>query len=103
MRYLPLTEADRSAMLTTIGVPSVEALFAEIPTAARLDGPLDLPRAQGELEVERAIGANGSAQRFGRFGTVLYRRRRLSAPCPGRSRSLDPARRVPDLVHALPA
>ena len=56
MRYLPLTEADRSAMLTTIGVPSVEALFAEIPTAARLDGPLDLPRAQGELEVERAIG-----------------------------------------------
>ncbi len=56
MRYLPLTDADRSAMLRTIGVGSVDALFAEIPDAARLDGLLDLPRAQGEIEVERAIG-----------------------------------------------
>ena len=56
MRYLPLTVADRNAMLKTIGVPSIDALFADIPAAARLDGLLDLPRAQGELEVERAIG-----------------------------------------------
>jgi glycine dehydrogenase subunit 1 len=56
MRYLPLTETDRSAMLKTIGVRSIDALFAEVPVAARLDGFLDLPRAQGELEVERAIG-----------------------------------------------
>ncbi len=56
MRYLPLTEADRGAMLEAIGVASVDALFAEVPPAARLDGLLDLPRAQGELEVERAIG-----------------------------------------------
>ena len=56
MRYLPLTAADRNAMLKTIGVPSIDALFADIPAAARLDGLLDLPRAQGELEVERAIG-----------------------------------------------
>ena len=57
MRYLPLTPTDRQAMLTRIGVPSVEALFAGVPEAARLDGLLDLPRAQGELEVERALGA----------------------------------------------
>src|ERR1700758_242879 len=56
MRYLPLTEADRSAMLKTIGVSSIDALFAEVPAAARLDGLLDLPLAQGEIEVERAIG-----------------------------------------------
>jgi glycine dehydrogenase subunit 1 len=56
MRYLPLTVADRNAMLKTIGVPSIDALFADIPAGARLDGLLDLPRAQGELEVERAIG-----------------------------------------------
>ena len=43
-------------MLKTIGVPSIDALFAEVPAAARLDGLLDLPLAQGEIEVERAIG-----------------------------------------------
>ena len=56
MRYLPLTEADRSAMLQAIGVSSVDALFAEVPPAARLDDLLDLPLAQGEIEVERAFG-----------------------------------------------
>ncbi|MBV8119489.1 MAG: aminomethyl-transferring glycine dehydrogenase subunit GcvPA [Alphaproteobacteria bacterium] len=56
MRYLPLTDGDRSAMLRTIGVESIEALFADVPAAARLDALLDLPRAQGEVEVERALG-----------------------------------------------
>jgi glycine dehydrogenase subunit 1 len=78
MRYLPLTEADRAAMLKAIGVPSIDALFAEVPPAARLDGLLDLPLAQGELEVERAIGqiasrnvAAGSAPFF--VGGGAYR------------------------------
>jgi glycine cleavage system P protein (glycine dehydrogenase) subunit 1 len=57
MRYLPLTEADRRAMLQTIGAASIEALFTEVPAAARLDGLLDLPRAQGEIEVERDLAA----------------------------------------------
>ena len=56
MRYLPLTEADRRAMLQTIGVASIDVLFAEVPPAARLAGLLDLPTAQGEIAVERAIG-----------------------------------------------
>jgi glycine dehydrogenase subunit 1 len=60
MRYLPLTEADRVEMLKAIGVPSIDALFAEVPPAARLDGLLDLPRALGEIEVERAIGRMAS-------------------------------------------
>jgi glycine cleavage system P protein (glycine dehydrogenase) subunit 1 len=55
MRYLPLTPGDRGEMLARIGVPSIDALFAEVPEAARLDGLLDLPRAQGEIEVEHAI------------------------------------------------
>jgi glycine cleavage system P protein (glycine dehydrogenase) subunit 1 len=55
MRYLPLTEADRNAMLATIGVDGVEALFRDVPPPARLAQPLDLPRAMGELEVERAL------------------------------------------------
>jgi glycine dehydrogenase subunit 1 len=56
MRYLPLTPRDRGEMLARIGVPSIDALFAEVPEAARLDGLVDLPRAMGEIEVERAIG-----------------------------------------------
>ena len=55
MRYLPLTDLDRGEMLTAIGVDSIDALFADVPPAARLDGLVDLPRAMGELEVERAI------------------------------------------------
>ena len=57
MRYLPITEADRRAMLATIGVPSVESLFRDVPEAARLTTPLDLPDHLSELEVEGIIGA----------------------------------------------
>ncbi|HEV7998142.1 MAG TPA: aminomethyl-transferring glycine dehydrogenase subunit GcvPA [Stellaceae bacterium] len=57
MRYLPLTSRDRGEMLATIGVGSIDALFAEVPAAARLDGLVDLPRAMGEIEVERTIAA----------------------------------------------
>ncbi len=60
MRYLPLTDRDRQEMLAAIGVDSIDALFADVPHAARLDGLVDLPRAMGELEVERAISAMAS-------------------------------------------
>src|SRR6185437_15101807 len=55
MRYLPLTEADRRAMLQVIGAPDTEALFRDVPEAARLDRPVDLPTALGEIEVERRL------------------------------------------------
>ena len=57
MRYLPLTEADRNAMLGVIGVKSIDALFEDVPQAARLKGPVDLPRFAGEMEVERQLAA----------------------------------------------
>ncbi len=60
MRYLPLTRRDRAEMLATIGVGSIDALFAAVPKAARLDGLVELPRATGEIEVERAIAAMAS-------------------------------------------
>ncbi|MDD3799704.1 MAG: aminomethyl-transferring glycine dehydrogenase subunit GcvPA [Novosphingobium sp.] len=54
MRYLPLTEADRAEMLARIGAPSVDALFADVPEAARLAGPVEgLPGHAGEMAVER--------------------------------------------------
>ncbi|MEE2525290.1 aminomethyl-transferring glycine dehydrogenase subunit GcvPA [Hyphobacterium sp. HN65] len=55
MRYLPLTPEDRQAMLSKIGVTSIDALFTDVPEAARLDGPVDLPAHQTELQVERAL------------------------------------------------
>jgi glycine dehydrogenase subunit 1 len=55
MRYLPLTPSDRADMLAAIGVNSIDALFADVPEAARLSGPVDLPRAMGEIEVERLV------------------------------------------------
>jgi glycine dehydrogenase subunit 1 len=57
MRYLPLTASDRRAMLARIGARSIEDLYRDVPAKARLRSPVDLPRHQGELEVERAIGA----------------------------------------------
>jgi len=55
MRYLPLTVDDRRAMLARIGVADIDALFAGIPADRRLRELLHLPRAKGELEVERAL------------------------------------------------
>jgi glycine dehydrogenase subunit 1 len=57
MRYLPLTEADRADMLAAIGVPGIDALFADVPEPARRDGLVDLPLAAGEIEVERRLAA----------------------------------------------
>jgi glycine dehydrogenase subunit 1 len=50
-RYLSLTDADREQMLSTIGVGSVDDLFADIPESVRLDRPLDLEPALSEPEL----------------------------------------------------
>ena len=55
MRYLPITDADRHIMLEAIGVPSVEALFADVPQDALLAEPVDLPPHASEYDVERRL------------------------------------------------
>ena len=58
MRYLPLTPADRSAMLGVIGAPDIDALFVDVPAAAQLSAPIaGLTPHMTELEVERKLGA----------------------------------------------
>ncbi len=58
MRYLPLTSSDRAEMLAVIGAPSVDALFVDVPEAARLDGPIHgLPMHAPEMAVERHMTA----------------------------------------------
>ena len=51
MSYLALTDADREAMLETIGVSSVEELFADLPGGVRLGRELELPPALTEQEL----------------------------------------------------
>jgi glycine dehydrogenase subunit 1 len=79
MRYLPLDASEREAMLKRIGVPDIDALFADIPPEYRMKGLLDMPLAMSEIAVERAMAAMagrsiaaGSAPFF--LGAGAYRR-----------------------------
>jgi glycine dehydrogenase subunit 1 len=49
--YLALTDSDRDAMLSAIGISSIEELFADIPAGVRFAGELDLPPALTEQEL----------------------------------------------------
>ena len=60
MRYLPLSDTDRSEMLARIGVKTVDELFADVPKNLLLKEPVDLPRRKGELEVERILSRMSS-------------------------------------------
>ncbi len=54
MPFVANSDADRKAMLATIGVKGVEELFSDIPAARRFP-KLDLPEALSELEVLREL------------------------------------------------
>ncbi|MGZ4168282.1 MAG: aminomethyl-transferring glycine dehydrogenase subunit GcvPA [Solirubrobacteraceae bacterium] len=56
-RYTAATESDRSEMLRTVGVESIEELFADIPSHLRLGEPLDLDPGKSELEVYEELRA----------------------------------------------
>ena len=55
MRYLPRTDGDRAEMLARIGVETIDALYADVPADELLSALPDLPRAKGEMEVERIM------------------------------------------------
>ena len=58
MRYLPLTQPDRDAMLCVIGAATIDDLFVDVPEIARLDGPIHgLPMHASEMAVERHMTA----------------------------------------------
>ncbi len=74
MTYLSLTDADRDAMLETIGVDSIDELFADLPDGVRLGRELELPPALGEQELtayfEELAAANAAPVSF--LGAGLY-------------------------------
>jgi glycine dehydrogenase subunit 1 len=51
MRYLPKSNADREAMLKSIGARSIDDLFAPIPAEYRLQRDLKIPRQMAESEI----------------------------------------------------
>ncbi len=55
MRYIPNTEGDCREMLESVGVSSVEELFADIPSRLRLRRPLRLPPALSESDLLRHL------------------------------------------------
>lgn len=55
MRYLPLSDADRSAMLAVIGAANIDALFCDVPQSARKAELFDLPLGQSEMAVEAEL------------------------------------------------
>ncbi len=73
--YLALTDADREAMLETIGVSSLEELFADLPPGVRFGRELDLPAALTEQELtayfEQLASENDHAE-ISFLGAGLY-------------------------------
>ena len=55
--YTSVTDRERAEMLATIGVGSVDELFADVPAEVRLDRPLGLPEGLGEGEVYESLRA----------------------------------------------
>lgn len=54
MRYLPLTNDDRQAMLAKIGVSHIDDFFKDVPKED-LNPAIDLPKHQSEMAVERHL------------------------------------------------
>lgn len=63
MSYVQNTAEQQAAMLASIGVDCIEALFAPIPSELRLKRLLDIPAAMSEIELTRHMTALASRNR----------------------------------------
>lgn len=60
MPFIPHTDDDIAAMLATIGVPDIDALFDEIPKDLLVDGLAGIPEAMTEMEIARLMRARAA-------------------------------------------
>ncbi len=71
MRYIPNTAKDCQEMLHTIGVESIDELFADIPSSISLQRELDLPAPHSEMELVNMLGSlsemNASVDKYVSF------------------------------------
>ncbi len=71
MSYYPHTEAERQAMLRTIGVADVEALFADVPEALRFPA-LELPEGLSPMEVQREMAELAGLNQYPGDGVISF-------------------------------
>lgn len=62
-KYFPHTEADIEAMLSRIGVRSLDDLYADVPVGLRLKGDYALPPALDEMSLRRHFDGLASQNR----------------------------------------
>lgn len=77
MGYTPHTAADKQRMLETIGLQSVEDLFAHVPQSLRSTAKINLPDGLSEVSVRRTLAAmaakNGAADDWNMYlGGGIY-------------------------------
>jgi glycine dehydrogenase subunit 1 len=60
MPFIPHTDPEIEAMLATIGAPSIDALFDEIPAALRCKPLREAPPALSEMEISRLMHARAA-------------------------------------------
>ena len=79
MRYLPKSDGERREMLDSLGLATLEDLFAHLPEAVRMKRPLALDPGRSEYEIidyfrERAAeNADGYASFLGAGAYHHYR------------------------------
>ena len=64
MPFIPHTEADVDAMLASIGAPSTDALFDEIPAELNCGGLPGIPEGLSEMQVSRLMNQRAAADGF---------------------------------------
>jgi len=74
MPFIPHTQDDVKAMLDTVGVDDIAALFDEIPAMLRSKELSSVPSGLGEMEVARLVGARAEqdAQPLSFLGAGAY-------------------------------
>ncbi|MGE0821874.1 MAG: aminomethyl-transferring glycine dehydrogenase subunit GcvPA [Candidatus Binatia bacterium] len=65
MRYIPHTDHDVATMLATLGVQSVDALFAHVPETLRAQAAINLLPGQSESTVRTRLSALATNNRIG--------------------------------------
>ena len=60
MPFIPHTDQDVREMLAAIGVPSIDALFDEIPAGIRAKALAGVPEGRSEMEMLRLMGERAS-------------------------------------------
>jgi glycine dehydrogenase subunit 1 len=76
-RYLPMTETDRAEMMQTIGISSIDELFADIPEKVRFKGEYNIKKAKSESslikELAQVAAKNADARTYASFlGAGVY-------------------------------